>query len=263
VLGVVAGSETYPGAAVLTTGAAVMTGVGMVRYLGPDRAVERVLSRRPEVVPGGGRVDAWALGPGVAPGAEDQVGRIGRALKWATSERVPTVLDAGGFQLLPEGGARLEPWIVLTPHAGELATLLTDRGVTTERHEVEAAPAWYARRAAELVGGTVLLKGPATVVAGQDGSLYVQDDATPWLATAGTGDVLTGVIGALLAGHRDAAAIVPELPPRLAALGALVHGRAGCRAAGVEGRPDAIGRPIAALDVVRALPETIEELLAR
>ncbi|MDR2114175.1 MAG: bifunctional ADP-dependent NAD(P)H-hydrate dehydratase/NAD(P)H-hydrate epimerase, partial [Bifidobacteriaceae bacterium] len=81
VLGVVAGSETYPGAAVLTTAAAVSSGVGMVRYLGPDRAVERVLSRRPEVVPGGGRVDAWALGPGVAPGADDQVGRIGRALE--------------------------------------------------------------------------------------------------------------------------------------------------------------------------------------
>ncbi|MDR2348436.1 MAG: bifunctional ADP-dependent NAD(P)H-hydrate dehydratase/NAD(P)H-hydrate epimerase [Bifidobacteriaceae bacterium] len=286
VLGVVAGSETYPGAAVLTTSAAVATGVGMVRYLGPDRAVERVLSRRPEVVPGGGRVNAWALGPGVAPGADDQVGRIGRALEWATSGRVPTVLDAGGFQLLPAAPQRLEPWIVLTPHAGELANLLADRGVPVERSEVEARPAHYTRLAAELVGGTILLKGPATVVAGQDGSLFVQDDGVPWLATAGAGDVLTGVIGALLAGHNDSAAIVPELPPQLAALGALVHGRAGRRAAGLidaarsqgqagrDGRratcparagcpARAIGRPISALDVVDALPDTIDELLSR
>ncbi|MDR2253841.1 MAG: bifunctional ADP-dependent NAD(P)H-hydrate dehydratase/NAD(P)H-hydrate epimerase, partial [Bifidobacteriaceae bacterium] len=133
VLGVVAGSETYPGAAVLTTSAAVAAGVGMVRYLGPDRAVERVLSRRPEVVPGGGRVDAWALGPGVAAGADDQLGRIARALEWASAERVPTVLDAGGFQLLPAGPKRLEPWIVLTPHAGEMAGLLNDRGVRVQR----------------------------------------------------------------------------------------------------------------------------------
>ncbi|MDR2453310.1 MAG: bifunctional ADP-dependent NAD(P)H-hydrate dehydratase/NAD(P)H-hydrate epimerase [Bifidobacteriaceae bacterium] len=272
VLGVVAGSETYPGAAVLTASAAVAAGVGMVRYLGPDRAVERVLSRRPEVVPGGGRVNAWALGPGVAPGADDQVERIARALKWATSERVPTVLDAGGFQLLPPPPRRLEPWIVLTPHAGELEGLLTDRGVPVERLEIEARPAHYAQLAAELVGGTILLKGPATVVAGQDGSLFVQDDGVPWLATAGAGDVLTGLIGALLAGHKDSAAIVPEMPPRLAALGALVHGLAGRRAAGLAGAGRAgrdprganpIGRPVSALDLVSALPDTIDELLGR
>jgi NAD(P)H-hydrate repair Nnr-like enzyme with NAD(P)H-hydrate dehydratase domain len=236
----------------------------MVRYLGPDRAVERVLSRRPEVVPGGGRVDAWALGPGVAPGADDQVGRIGRALKWASSERVPTVLDAGGFQLLSAGPPLLEPWIVLTPHAGELANLLADRGVAVERSAVEARPAHYAQLACELVGGTILLKGPDTVIAGRDGSLFVQDDGVPWLATAGTGDVLTGIIGALLAGHKDAAAIVPDLPPRIAALGALVHGRAAARASNWTKPQEpggGIGRPIAALDVVDALPDTIAELL--
>ncbi|MDR1442776.1 MAG: bifunctional ADP-dependent NAD(P)H-hydrate dehydratase/NAD(P)H-hydrate epimerase [Bifidobacteriaceae bacterium] len=263
VLGVVAGSETYPGAAVLTTAAAVATGVGMVRYLGPDRAVERVLSRRPEVVPGGGRVDAWALGPGVAPGADDQISRIGRALKWAKAERVPSVLDAGGFQLLPEPSQRLDPWIILTPHAGEMATLLTDRGVETERSQVERQPVHYAKLAAELVGGTILLKGPATVVVGQDGSLYVEDDGTPWLATAGTGDVLTGVIGALIAGHGDSVAIVPELPAQLAALGAMVHGRAAVNACGADPGRGSIGKPIAALDVIGALPDTIADLLRR
>ncbi|MCL1898166.1 MAG: NAD(P)H-hydrate dehydratase, partial [Micrococcales bacterium] len=265
VVGVVAGSDTYPGAAVLTTSAAVASGVGMVRYLGPDRAVERVLSRRPEVVPGGGRVDAWALGPGVAPGADSQLDRISRALEWARAERVPAVLDAGGFAKLPKPPERLDPWIILTPHAGEMATLLQDRGVPTERDQVEQQPAHYARLAAEVVGGTILLKGPATVVAGQDDSLYVQADGTPWLATAGTGDVLTGLIGALLAGHGDSVAISSELPAQIAALGALIHGRAAVLAStgSVVAKPDVLGQPISAADVIKALPCTIAELLAK
>jgi hydroxyethylthiazole kinase-like uncharacterized protein yjeF len=264
VLGVVAGSETYPGAAVLATSAAVAGGVGMVRYLGPPSAVERVLSRRPEVVPGGGRVDAWALGPGVAPEAEDQLERIRRALEWARAERVPTVIDAGGFALLPP--QRLDPWIILTPHAGELATLLTDQGLPADRSDIERNPAHYAHLAAERLGCTVLLKGPATVIAGQTTSLYVQADGVPWLATAGTGDVLTGLIGVLLAGHGPSVAISPELPVQLAALGALVHGQAARRAAGLgarDGTRGRIGSPIAALDVVAALPATIAELLDR
>jgi NAD(P)H-hydrate repair Nnr-like enzyme with NAD(P)H-hydrate dehydratase domain len=205
----------------------------------------------------------------VAAGADDQLGRIARALKWAKNERVPTVLDAGGFALLPPPPDRLEPWIILTPHAGEMATLLTDRGIPTERSQVEEQPAYYARLAAELVGGTVLLKGPATVVAGQDGALYVQADGVRWLATAGTGDVLTGLIGALLAGHGNSVAIVPELPAQVAALGAMVHGRAAKRAAQECGQmdqpagPGGIGKPISAMDVVRALPLTIAELLGR
>jgi hydroxyethylthiazole kinase-like uncharacterized protein yjeF len=226
VLGVVAGSETYPGAAVLATSAAVAGGVGMVRYLGPPTAVERVLSRRPEVVPGGGRVDAWALGPGVAAGADDQLDRIRRALDWARAERVPAVIDAGGFAQLT--AQRLDPWIILTPHAGELAMLLTDRGMAVERSAIERDPARYAKMGAEMLGGTVLLKGPATVVAGQTASLYVQDDGVPWLATAGTGDVLTGLLGVLLAGHGPSVSISPELPVELAAMAAMVHGRAAC-----------------------------------
>jgi hydroxyethylthiazole kinase-like uncharacterized protein yjeF len=265
VLGVVAGSETYPGAAVLTTRAAVKSGVGMVRYLGPAPAVERVLSRTPEVVPGGGRVEAWALGPGVAPGADDQIERIRRAIDWARSERVPTVLDAGGFTELP--GQRLDPWIVLTPHAGELSTLLSDRGIQADRAAIESQPVRHAQMAAELLGGTILLKGPDTVVAGQSETVYVQADGTPWLATAGTGDVLTGLLGALLAGHGPSVAISPDLPIQLAALAAMVHGRAAERASGhtqVSGRTiGPIGAPISALDVAEALPATIAELLAR
>jgi NAD(P)H-hydrate repair Nnr-like enzyme with NAD(P)H-hydrate dehydratase domain len=211
-------------------------------------------------------VDAWALGPGVAVEAPDQLERIRRALKWARSERVPTVLDAGGFTEL-KPGERLDPWIVLTPHAGELATLLADRGVPVERSAIEAQPVRYAQMGAELLGGTLLLKGPATVVAGQSDSVYVQADGTPWLATAGTGDVLTGLIGVLLAGHGPSVAISPEVPLQIAATAALVHGRAATIASGhaqVGGRTiGGIGSPVAAFDVIDALPGTIGQLLSR
>jgi NAD(P)H-hydrate repair Nnr-like enzyme with NAD(P)H-hydrate dehydratase domain len=133
-----------------------------------------------------------------------------------------------------------------------------------ERSDIERDPARYTKLAAELLGGTVLLKGPATVVAGQTASVYVQSDGVPWLATAGTGDVLTGLIGVLLAGHGPSVAISPELPVQLAALAAMVHGQAGRCAAGLsdpETPLTAIGNPIAALDVVAALPGTIAALV--
>ncbi|MDR1119032.1 MAG: DNA polymerase III subunit delta' [Bifidobacteriaceae bacterium] len=165
-------------------------------------------------------------------------------------------------------GADLAEWAarVAGGHIGRARALALNGDARAKRAAALAIPARLTslgeclQLAAELVGGTVLLKGPATVVAGQDGSLFVQAEDVPWLATAGTGDVLTGVIGALLAGHKDSAAIVPELPPRLAALGAMVHGRAAARAAAL-GQPGAIGKPIAALDVVGALPDTIADLL--
>jgi NAD(P)H-hydrate repair Nnr-like enzyme with NAD(P)H-hydrate dehydratase domain len=148
-----------------------------------------------------------------------------------------------------------------------LATLLNDRGIPADRSAVEKHPVRYTQMAAELMGGTVLLKGPATVVAGQAASIYVQADGTPWLATAGTGDVLTGLIGILLAGHGSSAAISPDLPVQLAALAAFVHGQAAERASGHNqeaGRTvGPIGAPICAMDVVDALPATIAALLAR
>jgi NAD(P)H-hydrate repair Nnr-like enzyme with NAD(P)H-hydrate dehydratase domain len=186
-------------------------------------------------------------------------------MEWAKAKHVPSVVDAGGFALLPPAPERLDPWIVLTPHAGEMAALLEERGVAVEREEIEAQPGHFARLAADLVGGTIVLKGPRTVVAGQDGSLYVQADGTRWLATAGTGDVLTGLIGALLSGHGDAVAIDLELPAQLAALGALVHGRAAVYAAtgSVDPSNDVVGQPVGAMDVIKAMPATIGELLQR
>ncbi|ACZ22829.1 predicted sugar kinase [Sanguibacter keddieii DSM 10542] len=266
VLGVVAGTERFPGAAVLTVSGAVRTGIGMVRYLGDPSVTTAVLAARPEVVPAAGRVQAWAVGSGIpaAPSSADdparsQRTRVRHALAQATGElssdvvgdAVPVVVDAGALPLLPD---RCPPWVVLTPHAGELAELLRSRGDQVERAEVEAEPLRWARRARDLTGATVLLKGAVTVVVGPTGA-YAQADGPSWLSTAGAGDVLTGVLGSLLAAHSVDAVKDPGLPALLAASAALLHGRAAHRA-----NP---GGPVAALDVADALPGTVAELLRR
>lgn len=249
VLGVVAGARRYPGAAVLTTTAAVLAGVGMVRYLGD--VGELVVAQRPEVVVGPGRVQAWVFGPGVSPEDASQRRRVAHAFEGVLHRDEPAVVDAGALELLPD---RVPPHVVLTPHAGELARLLAARGERVDRTDVEARPLEHARRAHALTGATVLLKGNVTVVAGPDGAAYAQADAPAWLATAGAGDVLAGVLGALLAGHAVTAAQDPTLPAALAAAAALVHGRAAHAA-----NP---GGPVAALAVAQSLPATVRALLA-
>lgn len=264
VLGVVAGTERFPGAAVLTVSGAVRTGVGMVRYLGDPTVTTAVLAARPEVVPAAGRVQAWAVGSGLpaAPTAPDdparsQRTRVRHALAQATGalssdvvgDAVPVVVDAGALPLLPD---RCPPWVVLTPHAGELAELLRARGDQVERAQVEAEPLRWARRARDLTGATVLLKGAVTVVVGPSGA-YAQADGPSWLSTAGAGDVLAGVLGSLLAGRSADAIKDPGLPALLAASAALLHGRAAHRA-----NP---GGPVSALDVADALPGTVADLL--
>jgi hydroxyethylthiazole kinase-like uncharacterized protein yjeF len=248
VVGVVAGSRTYQGAAVLTTSAAVRAGVGMVRYLGD--VGDAVVAAHPEIVVGNGRVQAWVFGPGVSPDDAGQRRRIEYAFEHVLSRGEAAVVDAGALELLPE---HIGPHAVITPHAGELARVLSQRGEQVDREQVEAEPLRWARRAHELTGATVLLKGPVTVVAGAQGAAYAQADAPAWLATAGAGDVLAGLLGALLAGRVDAIHDDPSLAAALAATAALVHGRAARRA-----NPDG---PIAARDVADALPATIAELL--
>ena len=127
--------------------------------------------------------------------------------------------------------------MVLTPHAGELAALLQRLGrrpVAATRAAVEADTLAAVRQAAGLTGATVLLKGATTLVASPFQDFYSQADGTPWLATAGSGDVLAGIIGALLAqlgsdvGRFREAGIDPdERWAAIAALAASLHGRAG------------------------------------
>lgn len=251
VVGVVAGTPAYPGAAVLTVSAAVHAGVGMVRYLGSPGVTAAVVSHRPEVVAGDGRVQAWVLGPGVDPSDTAQAERVHGALAGVLAQELPAVVDAGALALLPD---RVAPWVVLTPHAGELATLLSARGEDVDRAQVEAEPLRWARRAHELTHATVLLKGATTLVVGSDGAVYAQADGPAWLATAGAGDVLAGVLGALLAGRAADLAGEPSLVAALAACAALVHGRAAHAA-----NP---GGPVSALAVAEALPRTVAGLLA-
>ncbi|TQL03412.1 bifunctional ADP-dependent NAD(P)H-hydrate dehydratase/NAD(P)H-hydrate epimerase [Cellulomonas sp. SLBN-39] len=246
VVGVVAGSAAYPGAAVLATSGALRAGVGMVRYLGDAP----VVAAHPEVVAGPGRVQAWVVGPGVGPDDDVQRSRARDAVARAASHGEPVVVDAGALDVLPP---RVPPHVVLTPHAGELATLLTARGAAVSRADVEASPWEHARRAHEVTGATVLLKGPVTVVVGPHGAAYAQADGPPWLATAGAGDVLAGVLGAVLAGRAADAAADPTLPAALAALAALVHGRAAHAA-----NP---GGPVTASAVADAVPATVAALL--
>ncbi|GAA1633223.1 bifunctional ADP-dependent NAD(P)H-hydrate dehydratase/NAD(P)H-hydrate epimerase [Georgenia ruanii] len=267
VLGVVAGSQAFPGAAVLAVAGAVGAGLGMVRYRGPEVPTGLVHARHPEVVAAPGRVQAWVIGSGIDPDDAARTQAMEESLAAALAARLPVALDAGGLSLVHDDGhPDLPATVVLTPHAGELATLLTARGEEVTRADVEAAPARHARLAAEITGATVLLKGAATVVAAPDGPLYAQADATPWLATAGAGDVLAGVLGALLAGYGDAIAADEEgrltaLPARLAAAAALVHGRAARRAAGQGPDGSGPGAPITAQDVAAALPGAVGALL--
>ncbi len=255
VLGAITGSTSYPGAAVLSVQAAHRTGVGMVRYLGPRHPSELVLVRRPEVVTADGRVQAWVIGSGIDEQAlkPKRRARIIRALESGD----PAVIDAGVLGLFAEhrlmggGGGRTKS--ILTPHFSELVVLLGRAGIDTDVDAVKQAPADWAVRAAEASGAVVLLKGNTTYIADPDGARLAVSGAPSWLATAGSGDVLGGVLGALVATHRDAIdADAGALAP-LAATGALLHARAAELASA--------GGPIAALDVADALGSAIKSWL--
>ncbi|MFV9634185.1 NAD(P)H-hydrate dehydratase [Mycobacterium neumannii] len=220
VTGILAGSAIYPGAAVLCTGAAVAATSGMVRYAGS--AGQQVLSQWPEVIAApnasaSGRVQAWAVGPGL--GTDD----TGAAALWfALDSGLPVVVDADGLTILaahPDLVDGREVATVLTPHAGEFARLA---GSPPGDDRVGAA-----RRLADRLGVTVLLKGNVTVIAEPGDPVYLNPAGQSWAATAGSGDVLTGVIGALLAAGLPAG--------EAAAAAAFVHARAANLAASDPG----------------------------
>lgn len=257
VLGVVAGSQRYPGAAVLACRGALASGVGMVRYLGPPDVADLVRRSCPEVVCGTGsaaetHVQAWLLGPGLDEEAPEQLDRV----REAAATGLPVVADAGALPALPRD---LDPRFVLTPHAGELAALLARYGADPGRTGVEDSTLAAARRASGLTGATVLLKGATTLVAAPSGCVFSQAEATPWLATAGSGDVLAGVLGSLLAQlAEDSGAFssvgvsAAERWAGIAAMAASVHGRAGSLASA--------GGPVSASGIAEALPEVLRAM---
>ncbi|GAA4367943.1 ADP-dependent NAD(P)H-hydrate dehydratase [Agromyces bauzanensis] len=252
VLGVVTGSSDYPGAAVLGVEAAHRAGVGMVRYIGRRTLRQAVLARRPEAVTVAGRVQAWLLGSGIDQGRRSSV--LLGDLEHAFTERVPVVLDAGALDLV---GTRTAP-TVITPHARELAKLLTSRELPTSVDEVRADPGGWAERAAKELGVAVLLKGAVTHVCDPDGDRYTVTAPTHWLATAGSGDVLGGILGALAATHHRELATNATALTALAATASWVQGEAALRASATVG-----GGPVTALDIATAVPAVIGALLER
>jgi ADP-dependent NAD(P)H-hydrate dehydratase / NAD(P)H-hydrate epimerase len=224
VTGVMAGSSTYPGAAVLCTGAAVAATSGMVRYTGS--AHSEVLAHWPEVIASptpasAGRVQAWVVGPGL--GTDD----VGAAALWfALSTDLPVLVDADGLTILaahPDLVANRSAPTVLTPHAGEFARLA---GHPPGDDRIGAT-----RKLADALGATVLLKGNVTVIADPGGPVYLNPAGQSWAATAGSGDVLSGMIGALLAAGLPAA--------EAAAAGAFVHAHAAALSAADPGPGEA------------------------
>lgn len=307
VVGLVTGSTRYPGAAVLGSCAAAKSGIGMVRYMGPQRTQDLVLHALPEAVIGKGHVNAWVVGSGVPASADTaddediQRETITRLLAhYARTDEdkpqeedssaqgtrpdamPPIVVDAGALDLLP---ARVPANVVITPHAGELAGLLTRLDIANgavDARQVAAAPMHYARLAHELTGATVVLKGAVSVIAGTDPydngrtRVLLCGRAPAWLGTAGAGDVLAGIIGALLAQSdvsesSDDAAIADTVAAAvyvhsLAAVIASHSTQCGWDAPEIYGvserstRYDG-GEPIIASDVVRAIPRAIAELI--
>ncbi|MDJ0334608.1 NAD(P)H-hydrate dehydratase [Salinibacterium sp. G-O1] len=239
VLGVITGSTMYPGAAVIGVEAALRTGVGMVRYLGPERAADLVLQRRPEAVISDGRVQAWLMGSGMDHVERESLPHMVAAL----AQPVPVVLDGGALDLHSRAGGP----VVVTPHFRELARLLG-----ADVSDVAADPSAWARKAADALGVTVLLKGHTTYVAGPGISLSAASAPT-WLATAGAGDALAGILGALVATHSREVQDDPTELARLAATAAVVHGLAAERASA--------GGPLTVLDLAAAVPATIGALL--
>ena len=257
VLGLLAGSERFGGAVVLAAGGALRGGAGLVRVVTGSGAAAAVRQAWPEAVltvypddagwdliGSVGRVQAWVAGPGMGTG-QDAMARLAAIL----GTDLPVLVDADGLTILSQHRDLLprQAPTLITPHAGELARLLGTEAASIEAHRLE-----HARRAAAELGVTVLLKGSTTVVVGGTGGpAFVNPTGTPWLATAGSGDVLSGLAGSLLA---------QGLPPAEAGIAAAyLHGIA-ARLAAAGGSEHPGEAPIVAHDVITALPAAIRSL---
>lgn len=278
VVRIIAGSQRFPGAGLLCVAGASHSGVGMIRLNAPERVENLVLAAHPQIVPDGpaltGTCDALVLGPGLDAQKADW-----EALAQLL-ENTPAVIDASALEpvcaLIKEGKLRLRAYHILTPHDGELARCLnlfagTDTDKTAGENAEKLAdkadkplgkfasqtsPALQrriqgAQQLAALTGACVLAKGNRTVVVDAKAQVHTLPAATPWLATAGSGDVLAGLMGGLLAlnvragagsgggvdaqGRGAPAASAAALAPEIAQLAARLHALAGQLAAEATG----------------------------
>ena len=293
VVGLVAGSDTYPGAGLLATRGALASGVGMVRLNSTRRVQDLVLAAEPGVVMVGGRIQAALIGPGMD---EDRREDALELAHFCGQSGTPLVIDAGALDLVPELLGTIVPdATVLTPHYGEAARLLSELGKPTTRAQVAAAPLRYARALHEATGAHVVLKGPVTIVysfedvdlthgegADDENAPYSDDGrsgaradltrvyeptvarvTTSWAGVAGSGDVLAGLIAGVLArptAHNPASTPEGARPllvtsARLSAAVSLHASAAQTAAMRREGRA-----PIQARDIADAIPEVLAAL---
>lgn len=244
VLGLIAGSDLYPGAAQLTAKAAVNCGIGLLRTHVPESIQPLLAVSVPESVPlddqqikealsssrrhlhgKGAKISAWAIGPGL-DGRTPPTGVIAEVF----ASRQPAVIDASGLEVVPTGPS--EQPRVLTPHSKELRMLLNRAGVKVTPDEIAQDPIRWTRWAALAYNAVVLLKGPTNYIVAPNGSSLVVTHSSPQLATAGSGDVLTGILGYLLSdGSLTGTQGLRTVPNRrimeLTACAAIIHGRLG------------------------------------
>ena len=250
VLGVITGSAQYPGASVLTTSAAAATGIGMIRFYASSGLDHLVLHKTPSVVCHPGNVSAWIVGSGIDARKYSSLTTWirYRHFKSLKIQGVPTVLDAGALKLV----GKLEQPTVITPHSGELARLLNSHGVSVTAESIEGNPKKWVVTAAKTLGVTVLLKGSRTYVA-NNSELIELPVATPWLAAAGTGDVLTGILGSLVATNFIEILNNRKRLAELAATAAFIHANAAKSASA--------GGPISAESIIPEIAGVIKSLL--
>lgn len=250
VLGLITGSAQFPGAAVLTTSAAYATGLGMARFHSSSGLAHLVLHQSPETVVQPGPVTAWLAGSGIHHKKYSDFTTFLRH-RWFTllkRQSVPTILDAGALHL----AGKLNQPTLITPHAGELSRLFARHGITVSSEVIESDPTTWAKKCSQLLKVTVLLKGSRTVVA--QGDLVISlPEATSYLATAGTGDVLAGIIGALVATNYIEILNSQERLAHVAATGAFIHNQAAQLASK--------GAPISASQISLQIQEVIRKLL--
>ena len=250
VLGVITGSAKYPGAAVLTVASASATGLGMVRFHSNSGLAHLVLHSNPEAVVQPGPVTAWLAGSGIDSKRYSDFATWLRH-RWFTlisKQSVPTILDAGALHL----AGKFDQPTLITPHAGELARLLTQRGMTVTSEAIEGNPKKWAVTASEKLGVVVLLKGSHTVVADGD-SIIELPVSNPWLATAGSGDVLAGIVGALVATNYIEILNDRDRLSEVAASAAYIHNSAALLAS-----RDA---PISSTQIIKYIPDAIRKIM--
>ena len=250
VLGVITGSAKYPGAAVLTVASASATGLGMARFHSNSGLAHLVLHSNPEVVVQPGAVNAWLAGSGIDGKRYSDVTTWLRH-RWfslLSKQSVPTILDAGALHL----AGKFDQPTLITPHTGELARLLTQRGITVTSEAIEGNPKKWAVVASEKLNVVVLLKGSHTVVADGD-SIIELPVSTPWLATAGSGDVLAGIIGALVATNYIEILNDRTRLSEVAASAAFIHNSAALLASR--------GAPITSTQIIERIPDVMRKMM--